>query len=78
MSSLGPSPCWSWEHLLFELLFGLKVSRQAIYDLKEASVNLKPGETPRRKEGSGRPRKTSCRINTTIIKFEVMENPSVR
>ena len=49
----------------------LKVSRQAIYDLKKASANPPLGVVPKRKAGSGRPRKSSSRTDT-IIESEVM------
>ena len=54
----------------------LKVTRQAVYDLKKAAVNLPPGTVPKRKPGSGRQKKTSSRTDA-IIKREVMAKPSI-
>ena len=54
----------------------LKVSRQAIYRVREAAATLPPGTTPPRKPGSGAPRKTSSRTDT-LLKREVMLNPSI-
>ena len=54
----------------------LQVARMTIYRLKKAGGALPPGTTPRRKEGSGRPRKTSPRTDQ-ILKREVMSNPSI-
>ncbi|KAG7158138.1 putative CENP-B N-terminal DNA-binding domain-containing transposase-like [Homarus americanus] len=54
----------------------LKVSRQAIYNLKHAAAPLPPGAIPKRKVGSGAVRKTSIRTDN-ILKREVMSDPAV-
>lgn len=54
----------------------LQVARMTIYRLKRASSALPLGTTPRRKKGSGRPRKTSPRTDQ-LLKREVMSNPSI-
>ncbi|KAG7158959.1 putative Transposase-containing protein 7, partial [Homarus americanus] len=54
----------------------LKVSRQAIYNLKHAAAPLPPGAIPKRKVGSGAVRKTSIRTDN-ILKCEVMSDPAV-
>jgi hypothetical protein len=48
----------------------IKVSRQAIYNLKNATAPLPPGGTPKRKEGSRRQ-------IIIILKHDVMFNPSI-
>ncbi|KAG7175342.1 Transposable element Tcb2 transposase-like 1 [Homarus americanus] len=54
----------------------LKVSRQAIYNLKHAAAPLPPGAIPKRKVGSGTVRTTSIRTEN-ILKCEVMSGPAV-
>ena len=48
----------------------LQVTRMTVYCLKKADDALFPGTTQRRKEGSGRPRKTSTRTDF-LLKIEV-------
>lgn len=52
----------------------LKVSRQAIYDLKRAAVSLPNGVAPKRKVGSGGQKKTTTRTDS-VLRREVMTNP---
>lgn len=54
----------------------LKVSRQAIYRVRDATATVPPGTTPPRKPGSGAPIKTSERSDK-LLKREVMLNPSI-
>lgn len=54
----------------------LQKSRQTIYALKKASVNLSSGCTPKWKIGSGRPRKSSARIES-LLKCEVLIKPTI-
>ena len=54
----------------------LQVTRMTVYRLKKAGDALPPGTTPRRKKGSGRPRKTSARTNF-ILKKEVKADPGI-
>ena len=54
----------------------LKVSRQAIYDLKKAAAIVSEGATPSRKPGTGRKRLTSLRTDM-MLKREVIANPSI-
>lgn len=51
-------------------------SMQAIRMLKKAAAGLPPNAIPKRKEGSGRPRKTSMRTDS-MLKREVMSCPTV-
>lgn len=52
------------------------VSRKTIYGLISAAASLPPGQTPPRKSGTGRKKKTSPRADT-LIKREVLNNPSI-
>ena len=54
----------------------LKVSRQAIYDLKKAAATVSEGAIPSRKPGTGRKRLTSLRTDM-MLKREVIANPSI-
>ena len=54
----------------------LKVSHQAIYDLKKAAATVSEGATPSRKLGTGRKRLTSL-CTDMMLKKEVIANPSV-
>ena len=51
-------------------------SRQTIYQLKRSATSLSPGMVPRRKPGSGVPRKTSARTDK-LLKREVLSYPSI-
>ena len=52
------------------------VSREAIYQLKRSAALLSPGMVPKRKSGSGTPKKTSPIINK-LLKHKVLSNPSI-
>ena len=54
----------------------LKVSRQAIYDLKKTAATVSEGATPSRKPGIGRKRMTSL-CTDIMLKREVIANPSI-
>ena len=52
------------------------VSREAIYQLKKSAASLSPGMVPKRKSGSGGPKKTSPRTDK-FLKREVLSYPSI-
>ena len=52
------------------------VSREAIYQLKSSAALLPPGMVPKRKSGSGAPKKTSPRTDK-LLKREVTSYPSI-
>ena len=52
------------------------VSREAIYQLKRSAASLSPGIVPKRKSGSGAPKKTSPRTDK-LLKREVLLYPSI-
>ena len=52
------------------------VSREAIYQLKRLTALLPHGMVPKRKSGSGAPKKTSPRTDK-ILKREVTSYPSI-
>ena len=54
----------------------LKVSRQAIYDLKKAAATVSEGATPSRKPGTRRKRLTSLRTDM-MLKREAIANPYI-
>ena len=54
----------------------LKVSRQAIYDLKKAAATVSEGVTPSRKPGTGRKQLISL-LTDIMLKREVIANPSI-
>ena len=51
----------------------MKVFRQSVYILKRVAASLATGVTPKRKIGSGAPRKTTPKTDT-IMKREVKQN----
>ena len=52
------------------------VSREAIYQLKRPAASLSTGMVPKRKCGSGVPKKTSPRTDK-LLKREVISYPSI-
>ena len=54
----------------------MKISRQAVYNLKRAAKSVSPGMIPSRKPGSGAKRKTTKRTDQ-LLKRKVMSDPSI-
>lgn len=54
----------------------LGVSREAIYQLKRSAAPLPKGTVPKRKSGSGAPKKTTARTDN-LLKREVLSNPAI-
>ena len=54
----------------------IRVLRETIYRLKRSAAFLSPGMIPKRKSGSGAPKKTSLKRNK-LLKREVKSYPSI-